>query len=158
MPLPRIPAKDPVVKDPVAAKTYSDKYIVALGIQRDKNGKQPCMVALQAYDYDAKELSPDPEDLERFRIADVWEESARSTLFANVMGGLIQVVFLMYQERNLREQLSLMEDGPERDAAIIQFHDIQTQLGVSPLEDPPPPYEGDTVVWAKPDGNTPPLP
>jgi hypothetical protein len=148
--LPRIPANKPVVIEPVEAKSYPDKYITGLGIRRLPSGKQPCVVDLHAYDFDTKELSPDDTHFDRLEIRDIWEEAARSTLFANVMGGLIQVVFLMYQEQTLRGEIMWMGEGPERDAKIVEFHAIQTQLGVDPLEEPPEPYAGDTAVWAKP--------
>jgi hypothetical protein len=147
--LPRIPAKNAVVIEPVEAQSYPDKYITGLGIQRMSNGKQPCAVSLHAYNFDTKELSPDPTHFDRLEIRDIWEEAARSTLFANVMGGLIQVVFLMYQENILRDEITWMVEGEDRDAKIVEFHAIQTQLGIDPLEEPPEPYT-EQAVWAKP--------
>ena len=146
--LPRIPASKVVEKAAVEAKVFPDKYIVGFNVQRTLNGRQPCRVDLQAYNFDTKEISDDTDTIESFQITDIWEEAGRSQMFAQVMGGLIQTVFLMYQERELRQQITYMVEGADRDAAIAQFQAIQIQLGVEP-ETIPDPFE-ETEVWAKP--------
>lgn len=145
MPLPRIQAKKATVIPAVAEKVYPDKYIVALGISREPSGKQPCEVLLQAYNYDTKELCESPDAVERFQLSDIWSEAARSTVFAQVMGGLVNVVMLMYQERAAREKVYSLPAGKERDEAITQLHQMQEALGIQPEEIPEPFVE--TTVW-----------
>ena len=148
MTVPRIIANDPVVKEQVAARTFPDKYITDLRVWRDQHGNVPANVSLQAYNYDTKDLSVDDDDIEHLRIRDVWKEAARSSAFGQAMGGLIQVIFLLYREDALRKQLIEMPEGRERELLMVGFHAIQSQLGVEP-EDVPAFVESE-IVWAKP--------
>jgi len=146
MSLPRIPSDKPHVKPATEEKIYPDKYITGMSIGTVAPGRQPCLVALQAYNYDTKELSDNPDTIERFRIPNLWTEVARSPVVAQAVEGLVTVIFLMYQEKVLWTKLQQMEDGPERDAVISQFQKIQSQLQVK-LSTLPDPWE-DKVVWS----------
>ena len=145
--LPRIPSPKTVVIPATEEKVFPDKFIVGLSVLYNEDGTQPCNVALQAYNYDTKEVSPDPSTVEHFGLQNIWDEAQRSPVFAEALGSLVNVIMLMYQERTLLESISGMAEGPERDAAIASLTDVQSQLQVPPAEIPPP-FE-EVTNWAK---------
>ena len=148
--LPRIRSKDVVEIPAVEAKVFSDRFIVGLGIgHRPETGAQPLQVTLQAYNYDTKELSDDISTVERLGLPDIWAEADRSPTFAAALGGMVNCVMLIYRETTLRNQLLGMVESPERDAVVVEFDSIQSQLGVTP-EVIPPWVQGE-IVWADPD-------
>lgn len=146
--LQRIPSDKTVVKPATVEKIYTDKFIVGLSVVVQSDGTQPCTVVFQAYNFDTKELSDDPSTVEQFRIDNIWTEAARSPVFAQVLGGLVQVIFLKYQEDTLHKLISGMVEGADRDNAIAAFQLVQEQLQVPQSEIPPPFVE--QVIWAKP--------
>lgn len=148
MELPRIPSDKPTVVPAVAAKEYPDKYIVSLGVSRYPDGRQPCEVMFQAYNYDTKELCESPETVERMHLNDVWQEAERSPVFAQAMEELVRVILLFYQERKTRSFVYGAPAGDERDSAITRLHQIQALLGVE-AEDIPAPFQ-ETTVWFMP--------
>lgn len=147
MSLPRIPSNKTVIKPAVEEKVFPDRYILGMTVKRSANGKQPCAVGLQAYNFDTKELSPDPDDLIRFQIADIWAEAERSPTFAATLQQWVSTIMLLYTEHELREQLLAEPEGEARDALVAQLFAVQDQLQV-PNEAPD--MADETIVWAKP--------
>jgi len=120
-----------------------------MGIGFDEDtGAQPLQVALQAYNFDTKEMSKDAATVERLKIPNIWVEATRSTAFASALGGMVNCVMLLYRENVLRDHLIHMEDSPERVEVAKEFKDIQTALGV-PSEGIPPLVLSE-LVWAAP--------
>jgi hypothetical protein len=148
MGLPRIPSNNLVSKPAVAERVFPDRFIAALNVSLQSDGKQPCTVALQAYNYETKDMSEDPATVEYFNIPNIWTEAERSPVFAQILGSLVQVIFLSYRERLLRSAIGGMVAGPERDITIVELQSVQSQLQVPPDKIPDPFVE--SVVWAKP--------
>lgn len=146
----RIRSYKTIVKPATQEKSYPDKYIVGLGIQRDEEGKQPAVIALKPYNYETKEIYEGAEHTEFLKLGNIWTEAVRSTFFASTLNSLVDLIMLLYKERKLREKIFGTEDSPERQAAIIEFQEVQTQLGVEPEEIPPPTEP--VIVYGKPDG------
>jgi len=136
MSLDRIPADTPVNIPSRAAKTYPDVFITDFRIGYNGDGTQPATVIFRGYNYDTKELAPEMAR-NAIQIKNIWTEVARSPVVADALGRLVNAISLLYRERNLREQLRRTDKGSDRDRLITRFNNVQTLLGIDPLEDPP---------------------
>jgi hypothetical protein len=148
MSFPRIETDDVIVESAKAEKTYPDKYITAFGVRRHASNTLVGVVELQAYNFDTKEMSDDPGQIQRVKFPDLWADAQRSPVVQDQLQSWVTVLALLYRDIHLREKIAGMEDGPERDTKIIVWNGVQTQLQINPLEDPPPPFVPNTV-WAK---------
>lgn len=102
MPLPKIDNPAPVVIPPVEAKTYDAAHIVGLTLDEPVgDGRQQLRVMFRPYNYDTGELYPNRSQDQPLVIWDVWAEAARNPLFAQAMGGIVQVGALLLKERHL---------------------------------------------------------
>jgi|GEM_PF-6440139 len=137
MNLDRIPANTPVDIPSRAAKTYPDVFITDFRIGYNGDGTQPATVTFRGYNYDTKEIAPE-KTRNIVQIKNIWTQVSRSPVVADALGRLVNAISLLYRERNLREQLRRTDAGIDRDRLITRFNNVQTLLGINPLEDPPP--------------------
>lgn len=121
--LPVINSPSPTIIPATQEKQYNESYIVGLNLYTGQNPTdQSLVVTLMNYNYDTKELDPSMQT-HQFKVDSVWAEAARSSLFATVMGGIIQVVALEIQEKTLLSKIEeIMQAYPEPSP------EIQTQL------------------------------
>jgi hypothetical protein len=147
MSLDRIQSAKPEFREPVPAKEFPDLYIVEFGLGFHGPGVQPVSVTFRNYNYDTKEFSDSPDADTRFAIPNLWEEVARSTMVAQVAGGLTVLLKLLYQENALRRKLEGLDyEGRDRDIETLWA--VQDALGAERDKVPPPFVE--TTTWAKP--------
>lgn len=137
--LPAINLPAPVVIAPVAEKTYPHGYIVGMSLTtRDAIGADQGMtITLRPYSQATAELYPNAFNDQSLDVASIWNEAARSGLFAQVLGGIVTVANLMLAERATMAAIAAPVD-PENPAATddkaaltSQLSDIRTALQVS---------------------------
>jgi hypothetical protein len=144
--LPRIQSKNKYVIQPVEKKEFQDLYISNLGIFVDEKGNQPAVTIFRAYNYDTKEISPDPEQAEKFVIENIWDQVVRSPVFKSSFESMVNTINLLYKEEIVKRELTKTPEGAERDSKVKELEYIQTSLGIDPLEEPPAYQE---IIWAK---------
>lgn len=131
MSLPQISNPNPITIPASAEKTFPDAYIVGLQlITLDMSGtKQRLLVTFRPYNQAANELSQSRSHDFSLNINDLWSETARAPLLAQVMGAIVNVVNLLVQERDLSGKLSSAGDT-ERPALEQQLSNVQAELGI----------------------------
>lgn len=105
--LPKIDNPQPRVADPIPARVYDAKYTTRLTIHAVP-GRWEATARLHDFDYDANALDPNPNAYEQIDI-DLTAEVQRSPLIAQVLGGVLQAVNALNQERHLLAQLAAAE-------------------------------------------------
>jgi hypothetical protein len=135
--LPRIISDEPVVVPAIPAvdvQNYPDLYLTELNLSTGNSAtEQTISVGFRPYNYDTKQLAQNPMNpmmpfpmypQKNIHPINVWEEAARSTLFAQAMGAVVYYTTLKYQEETLLAQ-------EQTEEVVVQLAAVRTQMGVT---------------------------
>jgi hypothetical protein len=133
--LPRIISDTPLTTpaiQAVDAQTYPDLYLTELNLSTGSSSTdQTIHVGFRPYNYDTKQLAPNQMNpmqpfpmypQKNVQSINVWEEAARSTLFAQAMGAVVYYTNLKFQEETLLAQ-------EQTEEVVTQLAVIRTQMG-----------------------------
>ena len=144
--LPRIVNENPITVPAVEAQSYPDYYLTDLVVSTGATAlNQSVTVSFHPYNYETKALAPLNFDFCQQRKVihniNLWEEAARSTLFAQAMGAVIMYATLKLQEDTLLNKITQLRapfdtEIPEEiqtamDNVNVQLAEIRTQMGVN---------------------------
>ena len=130
--LPVIFNPTPVTVPATSAVTFNDSFLVGLTLgQPNKDGVQGLNVRFRPYDHVSGAIYKGMDKDIILPVANIWVEAQRSTLFAQVMGGIIQVASLELQEKDLIKKVAA---DPSNAGLQSSLAAVQTALGVSAPE------------------------
>lgn len=134
MPLPQIFNPAPLVVAAVDVqtipaqpeKTYPDSFLLSM------NMHYPRMVCtFRPYNYATGDVYPKDDKDFVLQIQNVGAEAARSTLFAQVMGGIVVTGDLQIREKTLLSKIEGETDPDAKAALEVTLAAVRTSLGVS---------------------------
>lgn len=128
MPLPKISSDSTITIPARQEKVYDAAFMTNFTIVSPPTGPWKANIRFHNYNYDLNEVSPGPSTIQPLVINDLLAEAGRSTLMAQVLGGVVTAVGLLLQERKALADLAaantaleaanLLEEGAEKTAAI----------------------------------------
>lgn len=127
MPLPRIEAITPVILPPTDQKEYPDLFISHLKIIRLSGTLMKLNIDLSPYNWELAEFGPG--NGVNFSIKDVFAEAARVPLFAQVMGGIVQLSGLLLKEKDLVSKIAAASEE-NKPALQTELDAVRTALGM----------------------------
>lgn len=127
MPLPRIEAITPVILPPTDQKEYPDLFIRKWLMMRLSGTLMKLDIDLSPYNWDLAEFGPG--NGVNFSIKDVFAEAARVPLFAQVMGGIVQLSGLLLKEKDLVSKIAAASEE-NKPALQAELDAVRTALGM----------------------------
>lgn len=138
-----VPGQPEQVIPAIPDQVYPDSFLIGLGVSEfnPETQTQSLTVRFRPYNYDTHSLYPDSSKDTTLFIENIWLEAAKSPVFAQIMGGIIQVASLEYQEWMLKQQISVASDPTELAILETKLQGVEAALGkIQPPAPPPPPY------------------
>ena len=130
MSLPSIYNPTPVTVPASQEKSYLDNFMISMQVLPPMaNGKQTLICVFRPYNNSTHEMYPSTERDFRF-IKEVWEESARSSMFAQVMGGILTLSSLLLQESDLAAKIKATSDASQLATLGAELATVEKTLGV----------------------------
>jgi len=118
----------PEIIPATAEASYPDMFITTMNIMRLPDGRQQIFAHLHNYNKETGELSPNSNMGYEVKIEDIWAEAVRCPMFAQMMGGIVTITSLLYQEQWLKRQIEITEDPTALEA---QLAEVEDQLGIT---------------------------
>ncbi|MFZ5832449.1 MAG: hypothetical protein ACOY3P_20370 [Planctomycetota bacterium] len=127
MPLPQIVNPRPLQ----ITASYDSLMMVALDMSTTSDSRLAVNVRFRPYDYTNGVLYPSTDRDILVSVHDAWTEAVRSPLFAQVMGGIVQVGNLLVQERDLLRRIGAEADTTAKQTLIDQLHALRDSVGIA---------------------------
>ena len=124
----------------VPSQIYPNSFLISLevSVYDPEHQQQSLTVTFRPYNYAQHLLYPDDSKDQHLFIENIWLEAGRSPIFAEVMGGIIQVASLEFEEWILKQQIAITTDPTALAQLNAALNAVENALGVQPA---PPPYD-----------------
>lgn len=127
MSLPRIPAVDTVIKQPLEVTEFPDWFMNTLVVRYSPH-RGSAVIKLRPYNYDAGVLANE-EDEKILHINDLLSESERVPVVAQAMNAVLTAVALIAQERVLLEKIEAVPTGEDDSELKDKLAAVRNQMG-----------------------------
>ena len=153
MPLPKIFNPTPIVVPgqpeqiipAVPTQTYPDSFLISMELSPFTDGVQSLTVKFRPFNYAQGSIYPDDTKDSYLFIDNVWVEAARAPVFAQIMGGIVQVASMEYQEWAIKTAITNTTDPTALAQLEVELAEIQNALGMN-VPTPPGPYDNEAPI------------
>ena len=129
--LPPIYNPNPISIPASEQQDFPDNYIMRLEVASPaENGEQPLRVIFRPYDHTTGKLYPTNKYDQSMITPNIFERAAASTLWANVLGGLVTCASLENHKQSLINQIAaLAADDPNKATLEAELATVKADLG-----------------------------